>query len=376
MMIAGTRLAFQAPEIIVGQIAENNPICPIFALLLIPFHTLIMSIREEILNQQLHGKRDETLEAHRVKIRSQVRQFKRCELGIETVYQLCGITILSLYAITNTKTTEGLVQLFESNPEETLSALGKQNVFQSKSFILTYLIISTVWSCYSCLESSIESLSLRREHLPTMSKVIAQLFVLCSLLRRVLAIVMYFSVPLGLFDLLRHAQSEQVEWDPAIGKYFLDQDGYIQFGESPKILWSTINRWNASTQKPPSYKLYTLFGIKEYFLGFWAISTFQAIAIFLAKLKFCQAFKEMTIFNKIVHIQENINISQCTEDWDHRSGSAKDHVKRKDANFREFYVLSLINYFFNAVLLLPLSMLGNQIYLLIMEKLVVNNFLL
>ena len=140
--------------------------------------------------------------------------------------------------------------------------------------------------------------------------------------------------------------------------------------------WSTINRWNATAQKPPSYKLYTFCGIKEYFLGFWAILTFQAIAIFLAKSKFSLAFKEMTIFNKIVNILENINISQCTEDWDHRSGSAKDHVKRKDANFREFYVLSLINYFFNAVLLLPLSMLGNQIYLLIMEKLVVNNFLL
>ena len=34
MMIAGTRLAFQAPEVIIGQIAKNNPIFPIFALLL------------------------------------------------------------------------------------------------------------------------------------------------------------------------------------------------------------------------------------------------------------------------------------------------------------------------------------------------------
>ena len=57
-------------------------------------------------------------------IRFQMRQFKRCELGIETVNQICGQAILGLYAVTETKTTEGLVKLFESNAEEKFSMNG------------------------------------------------------------------------------------------------------------------------------------------------------------------------------------------------------------------------------------------------------------
>ena len=202
MTIAGIRLAFQAPEVILGPREHCSIIHSFLALIVIPLHPLIMSVREEILNRALIGKRDQNLETYRVKIRSQMRQFKRCELGIETVYQLCGQAILAFYAITVTKTTEGLVQLFEINPDfegKVSSAIGEAkipSVFQSNSFIMTYLVISTIWSCFSCLKSNTESLSPKREYFPMTSKIIALSFLLCSLFRRVLCIVMYFSVHL------------------------------------------------------------------------------------------------------------------------------------------------------------------------------------
>ena len=363
MTIAGIQLAFQAPEVILGPREQRSIIHSFLALIVIPLHPLIMSVREEILNRALIGKRDQNLEMYRVKIRSQMRQFKRCELGIETVYQLCGQAILAFYAITVTKTTEGLVQLFEINPDfegKVSSAIGEAkmpSVFQSKSFIMTYLVISTFWSCFSCLKSNTESLSPKREYFPTTSKIIALSFLLCSLFRRVLCIVMYFSVPLGLFNLLRHAQSEQAKWDPVL-ESFLDQHGYIQFGDSPKILWASINRWNLTSQTPPDYRLYTLFGIKEYFFGFWIIMLIQCLAFLLTKLKLSHAFRQMKTLEKVVHLIENLNIAQCTEDWDHRSGSAKEHVQRKDANLREYLALCLVNYVFNFILLIPLTILG------------------
>ena len=358
MMIAGTQLAFLAPEVIFGMKAKGKWLFSFLAWPIFPLHPLIMSVREEILNRKLCGKREKNLEAHRVKIRSEMRQFKRCELGIESVYQLCGQAILAFYAISVTKTTDGLVQLFEANPEDTFGENNVPSVFKSKSFILTYLTLSTFWSCYSCLKSSSESLSLKREHFPIAAKVVAKMFIISSLLKRVVSVVMYFAVPLGLFNLLRHGQSEQVKWDPIYEEAFLDQDGYIQFGDSPKILWSSINRWNSTSDIPPNYRLYTIFGHKEYFLGFWIILIFQSIAILLAKLKFSQAFRELSKGKKALDVLENINIAQCTEDWDHRNGSAKDHIARKNANWKEFFVLSVLSYVFNFILLIPLSVLG------------------
>ena len=335
------------------------------AFLFIPFHPLIMCINEEILNQKLNGQRNNTLETARVNIRFHMRQFKRCELGVETVYQICGQAILALYAVTETQTTEGLVKLFENNfdsLEEKASIIGSENispVFQSRTFILTYLIFSTTWSCFSCLRSYVRSLSPKREHFPMVSMLIAHLFIFCSLLRRVFCIVMYFAVPFGLFSLLRHAQSEQAQWDPYIEEYFLDKNGYIQFGDAPKVLWASINRWNTTTQTPPPYHLYTEFGLKSYFFGFWIILMLQSIVLFLIKMKFSPAFLKLSKFNRIIHIFENINISQCTEDWDHRTGTAEEHAKRKNANLREYFALAIMNFFFNFVLLIPLSILGD-----------------
>ena len=51
---------------------------------------------------KLKAKNDSNLEAKRVNIQVHLRQFKRCELGIETIYQICGQAVLALYAVTET----------------------------------------------------------------------------------------------------------------------------------------------------------------------------------------------------------------------------------------------------------------------------------
>ena len=67
----------------------------------------------------------------------------------------------------------------------------------------------------------------------------------------------------------------------------------IQF-ESPQNIFDS--------QTPPDYRLYTVFGIKEYFFGFWIIMILHCFAILLAKLMFSYAFRQMTILEKIIHI--------------------------------------------------------------------------
>ena len=141
MAIAGIRLAIQAPEVLFGERACQKRYYTIISLLLIPIHPLLLCIKEEMLNQKLKGQQNTSLENARVDLRFHLRQFKRCELGIETVYQICGQAILALYAVTTTKTTEGLVKLFESTPKDKLSLIGSENlspVFQSRTFILMF----------------------------------------------------------------------------------------------------------------------------------------------------------------------------------------------------------------------------------------------
>ena len=367
MMLSGIRLAVTAPNLLFGDKAKQRKIFyTLLGCLISPFQPLILNTREEIVNLKLQAEKgNKYLKSLRVNLRMHIRAFKRCELGLETVFQICGQTLLALYSITMTKTTEGLAELFAENPEEKLNGvIASENtkVFESKEFTLAFLILSTLWSCITCVRVSVASISLKREYFPSTAKILAHVFVFCSLMRRVLCIVMYFSVPLGLFDLLRHAQSEQVLWDPAIEKHFVDKDGFIQFEDVAKVPWKMLNRWNISRNMPPSYQLYTIMDLQSYFFIFWGILFLQALTVFFVKSRLSKAFLEMTIFERIIHALENIHVGQCTEDWDHQKGAAKDHLQRKNANWKEYLCLSLTNYFFNFLLLTPLCILGKTIY--------------
>ena len=363
MLLTGIRLAFKAPHLLFGDNAKHSKIFyTLLGCLISPFQPLILNIREEIVNLKLQAEKcNKYLKSLRVNLRMHLRAFKKCELGLETVFQICGQTLLALYSITMTKTTEGLAELFAENPEEKLSgviASESTKVFESKEFTLAFLILSTLWSCITCVKTSVAFISLKREYFPSTAKILAHIFVFCSLMRRVLCIVMYFSVPLGLFNLLRHAQSEQVLWDPAIEKHLVDNNGFIQFEDVAKVPWKMLNRWNTSSNMPPSYQLYTIMDLQSYFFIFWGILFVQTLTVYFIKSRLSKPFMEMTIFEKILHALENIHVGQCTEDWDHQKGTAKDHLQRKNANWKEYLCLSLTNYFFNFLLLTPLCILG------------------
>ena len=72
------------------------------------------------------------------------------------------------------------------------------------------------------------------------SKLVAGIYTMFAIAKRVMCSILYFTPALGLFSLLRHLQAEQTKWNV---KYFVDENtGLIQFGDAPPILWSTIDR--------------------------------------------------------------------------------------------------------------------------------------
>ena len=151
----------------------------------------------------------------------------KLELGLETVYQLAITLILLLLSYTETSVEKGLKTVFNEGLEP---------------LSISLLIASIVLSAISFTSIHCKVLNVCREHFPFMSLLVASLYSLCGLITRVVAMVMYFTVPLGFFSLLRHWQGEQVPWS----QYTLDfvtPDGLMFIGDNEGFVWNEVDRW-------------------------------------------------------------------------------------------------------------------------------------
>ena len=140
---------------------------------------------------------------------------------------------------------------------------------------------------------------------------------------------------------------------------FVDENGYIQFGNGPPILWKTIDRWNHHSDEPPSPILYTFFPLKGYFFIFVGILISQAFTIFLTKIQLSHEFcQQQSTIEKFIHVMENCHIGFNTKEWDAAKGNAKAHQRRMLRNQKEVLILIIINFFYNILLLSPIIILG------------------
>lgn len=148
----------------------------------------------------------------------------KLELGLETIYQLAGQFILLGLAYTDTATNESFPMLFK-----------KENI--------VFLVGSIIYSFISCVNSHITAISACRERFPFKSKMIAAIYSLIGCTTRVLAMVMYFAVPLGLFNLLRHLQGEQYPWHHELVYHFVGPNAIGNISVGHEIIdWSKIDR--------------------------------------------------------------------------------------------------------------------------------------
>ena len=243
-------------------------------------------------------------------------QHIKLELGWETIFQLSGQLILLALAYTETPTNEGLKTVFKEKPIQEENFIMEVNTAIDVPIQTQILLVASVlFSFKSCITSHLKVLSAYREHFPLTSKFMAGLFGFFACSTRVLAFIIYFTPALGLFNLLRHSQSEQTQWNSILVQHFVN-DNVIQFGDSPPINWSMINTWKNDTI-PQKYTFYTYFPLFHYFIGFWVIIVIQTIIILLAKLIFTKkTFSQLNILDKIIHCIECSNIPYNVEPWD------------------------------------------------------------
>ena len=154
----------------------------------------------------------------------------KLELGLETIYQLAGQSILLILSYTKTATQSGLKTIFNED-------------------ITFGLIISIFMSFFSCVSSHLKALSACRERFPFVSKVIVGFYCMFGYLTRVMSMITYFAPSLGLFSLLRHLQGEQIPWDTGVLD-MVGPDNLLFLGDNEPIDWLSIDRWARNFSAP------------------------------------------------------------------------------------------------------------------------------
>ena len=295
----------------------------------------------------------------------------KLDLGLETVYQLAITLILLLLSYTETPVEMGLETVFNVGFEP---------------FTIGLIIASNILSAVSFSSSHCKILNVCREHFPFTSRLVASLYSLCGLITRVVAMIMYFTVPLGLFSLLRHWQAEQVPWS----QYTLDfvtPDGLMFMGDNEGFVWNEVDRWvkNGTLflldehERPilndrgipipnpnffiaaPDVTLYIGLTWHPYLFIFFAHVAIHSIVILIAKYRLSHVFKYgFNLLDKFIHSLENTNLPSNCQEWDDGMGDAEEHRRRMRLNWKEGLVIIIINSVFNTSLLIPLCYLGNQ----------------
>ena len=126
----------------------------------------------------------------------------RLQVGLETTYQTILNTILLFFAYSSTRTRQGLVALFQ---EGGIDFLGL--TLKSETVIAILLVMNLVSLIKAHFQGIVEGFG---SDYSLCGKFMVFVNIMCASIVRIMSCVLYFTSTLGLFDLLRHYQSEYV----------------------------------------------------------------------------------------------------------------------------------------------------------------------
>ena len=334
-----------------------------------PMQTYILHFRQAYLEMKIQGfPNEKSLQEEKEKLKRTLNMQVKLELGLETIYQLVGNTLLLLLTLTGTPTQSGLKTMFSID-------LHPEARFQT----IILLTVSICLSFHSCMKSHLKGLTGCREWFPLKSKITAYLYGFFGCIPRVMVLILFFSGPLGLFDLLGHLKGEQYPWHPYVLN-LVNSNGILDLGNT-SIEWAFIDRWIKDSSVPsafinergffteinpdfyhtaPDYTLYTGLFLSQFLFLFIGIVFIHVLTIFVVKSLISEDFRNhFNLLEKIIHCMENTNIVHNAKEWDDGKGDALAHGRRMQSNWKENVVTIIIKAFFNIVLLLPLCYLGD-----------------
>ena len=178
-----------------------------------------------------------------------------------------------------------------------------------------------------------------------------------------MVMVMYFAPSFGLFDLLNHLKWEQIQFAVRKESKLLPEEHFLHLYNITPLPWSELDRWNYEdpvNPTPPNYKIYTGYGIGQYFKFFWFILFFNTFLNIIVKCIFSKKFRdEATNLEIFVHGFENCNFPTPWRDWDERSGKVQEHVERFKMVRLEILGIMFVNFITSGLMLMPMYYTGN-----------------
>ena len=179
-LLAAARLSQRLPQEVMKK-THSRIMWTLMIFLGAPFLCFYKKLRMKYLEMKcIAFPKDGLIEQEWEKMKRELNNHIKLELGLETIYQLAGQLILLGLAWSETNTNEGLRTLFAEamdNDELNKSDVTKQILdyfgIQRSTFTISLLILSIVLSFFSCIRSHLKALSASRERFPMSSKMAA-----------------------------------------------------------------------------------------------------------------------------------------------------------------------------------------------------------
>ena len=106
------------------------------------------------------------------------------------------------------------------------------------------------------------------------------------------------------------------------------------------------------------FEFYVKYSSLSYFLAFIGILFLQSFTIFIIDIFWLKHIPStVTLWEKLVHAIQKSHIPFPFKNWHESKGSCLDHMKRKKLGEKEVLTATIVNLFFNMVMLIPLVIL-------------------
>ena len=119
-----------------------------------------------------------------------------------------------------------------------------------------------------------------------------------------------------------------------------------------------VDGYGGSIYVPPPLELYTKSSLQSHFLAFWGILFLQVLTIFIIDMVLTTNIPESaTLWERLMHAALKSHFPLPYVNWHEGDGNCNDHVKRHKAANHEVLVTTVVNLFFNLIMLTPCMIL-------------------
>jgi len=220
--------------------------------------------------------------------------FKMNEKLFENTIQIFLLLFITLSKFSTSNTVSGLEKLFSADEIEYFTVSGLFSVF---SLVLGFVN----WQ-----------VGIKNNFLPMKGKGILYIYYWLSLTTRILAIVIYFTPSLGLFNILSHWKMGFLKVANAAAIYNMEYNG-------------TINKFIDKWKRIENYSELTIYELEKYFKAFLLFTIIHLIVTGVIKYLFVSKFQSFRLFfKKFYHILMNFTCPISYMDWDDEIVSNKD----------------------------------------------------